>query len=333
MSSDHSTSISDIQSLVQELARLYRTDQASPAEDYSAKQLPLGLIVGNPRSGSTIILQVLASSGCFAYPSNLISRFAFAPDFGARVQQLLFDKRFDPDGTFSDLRSSCAISHSSDLGRSQGALSTNEFYHFFRRFFPGQLPRALDQRERDSIDLQRMLNELERTAAVFGKPLVSKGYMFQYHLAYFAGRMPNVIWIRSKRDPMFVMQSIYQARIKRGGLDNWWSVMPQEYEDLIKEDPFTQIAGQVYYTEKALDQGFSMLPKKNQFVVQYEDFCEDPRTHLESVKAHLEVTETPQEVTENQSVPNRLQNTNKIRIPQSELNKLEDAYRALTGRF
>ena len=33
------------------------------------------LVVGGPRSGSTVMMQWLASSGVFAYPSNLLSRF------------------------------------------------------------------------------------------------------------------------------------------------------------------------------------------------------------------------------------------------------------------
>lgn len=332
MSSRKSDFIGDIQSLLKEMAHLYRGDQTIAAEYRPVVKRPVGLIVGNPRSGSTILLQVLACSGSFAYPSNLISRFAFAPEFGGRVQQLLFDERFDPENTLADLRSSCSISLSSDLGKSQGALSTNEFYHFFRRYFPCQLPRELDQRERDSIDLQKMLNELERLAAVFRKPLVSKGYMFQYNLSFFSRKMPAIVWIRVKRNPIFIMQSIYQARIARGGLDKWWSVMPSEYEKLLKEDPFTQIAGQVFYTEKALDQGFSTLPEEKRLVVPYEEFCRDPRSYVERIKDLLGVGEGP-DSTGAHPIPGRLKNTNQLRISPAEMTKLEDAYRNFTGRI
>ena len=316
-----------------ELARLYQEAHSGVVPNSGLVKFPIGFIIGNPRSGSTILLQILALSGSFAYPSNLITRFSFAPEFGARIQQMLFDERFDPDGTFCDLRSHCDISLVSDLGRSQGVLAPNEFYHFFRRFFPCRLPKALTPQEKAAIDLKKMQYELQQTATVFQKPLVSKGYMFQYHLAYFAKRMPNVVWIRVKRNPVFVMQSIYRARMKLGDLRAWWSVMPPEYETLAHEDIFTQIAGQVFYTEKALDQGFAALPKKKQLIVLYEKFCKNPRFYLDCIQKCLGGMGSQSIENGNHMVPVFLQNTNHTIISEIEINRLKDAYRGFTGEI
>ena len=38
-------------------------------------KLPTVFIVGNPRSGTTLLYQWLAATGLFAYPSNIMSRF------------------------------------------------------------------------------------------------------------------------------------------------------------------------------------------------------------------------------------------------------------------
>ena len=56
---------------------------------------PLVFIMGPLRSGTTLFMQWLASSGIVAYPSNLLSRFYAAPAVGAQIQLLLTDPRYN----------------------------------------------------------------------------------------------------------------------------------------------------------------------------------------------------------------------------------------------
>ena len=93
----------------------------------------VGLIIGPPRSGTTVFLQFLASTGHFSSPSNLLTRFSYAPYIGVLVQKMLLNS-FDPHGDFVDIRS--APSFDSELGKSKGAFATNEFFHFENQFNP-----------------------------------------------------------------------------------------------------------------------------------------------------------------------------------------------------
>ena len=58
---------------------------------FSHPRLPVLFLVGNPRSGSTVFMQFLQSTGAFAVPTNVLSRFYYAPCIGAKIQQLLFN--------------------------------------------------------------------------------------------------------------------------------------------------------------------------------------------------------------------------------------------------
>ena len=65
-------------------------DILGPVEDrilqrYKMPKYPVIFIVGAPRCGSTLIMQWLAKTDRFAYPTNLLSRFYEAPYIGAKI--------------------------------------------------------------------------------------------------------------------------------------------------------------------------------------------------------------------------------------------------------
>src|SRR4249919_71291 len=99
-------------------------------EDRHAKVFLLGAM----RSGTTLYMQWLASTGQFAYPSNLLSRFYGAPLVGAKLQQLLTDPAYNFRNEILDFNA--PLDFRSENGKTTGALAPNEFWYFWRRFFP-----------------------------------------------------------------------------------------------------------------------------------------------------------------------------------------------------
>jgi len=102
---------------------------------HHAPERPVLFIMGCARSGSTFLHQILAATQLFCYPTNLMSRFYYAPYWGARIQQLLID---------ADLKGEILVgnatikSFKSELGKTTGALQPHEFWYFWNRFFPFQ---------------------------------------------------------------------------------------------------------------------------------------------------------------------------------------------------
>jgi hypothetical protein len=75
------------------------------------------------------------------------------------------------------------------------------------------------------------------------------------------------------------MQSILRAREHYHGNRNiWWSAKPKEYEWLNKMDLYHQIAGQVFFTEQAIQDGLAKIPETHWISIGYDSFCENPDT-------------------------------------------------------
>ena len=232
---------------------------------------PIGGIIGCPRSGSTLLMQVLISSYNFSYPTNLLSRFAYSPHIGALIQEMLLN-----DPSFQNNQPCASENFNSTLGKTSGLLSPNEFYYFFRNYLPTEHGEFIPEEKRKLINFQGLAKGLSSLETVLQKPFLSKAYMLQYNLELFEEKLPaKFFWIHIKRDPIPTMLSIYKARLSHNGnLDSWWSVKPKEFTYLQKLSPIDQIAGQVYYTEKAVSKNLKNI--NNKITVEYEELCSSP---------------------------------------------------------
>lgn len=311
--------------LISQLRVLLEPLQKSVNHDFSHAKLPVIGIVGCPRSGTTFMTQLLAATGAVSYPSNLLSRFAYAPHLGALIQQLLMNPEYDLGNEFSDLRSSSEFS--SNVGKTSGTLGINEFFHFWRRFFPIHDPGHLTEEELVQVDIDNLRKELASIQSVYNKPFMSKIMMLQYNLAYFAEKMPELKIIHVQRDPLYLMQSVSQARVKYYGSDKiWWSVKPSEYSFLKNAAPATQVAGQVLFTERAIQNQIKSLPEDRWVTARYEEVCDKPREFLVNLSERFAM---PELVDDLGGIDTSYKSGNTKRLSESELEHLQREYNLL----
>src|SRR5689334_4636024 len=83
-----------LDALLNELRNLLEPVERQSIVQFDALRSPSLLLVGSPRSGTTIFMQCMDATGAFAVPSNLLSRFSYAPFIGAKIQRLLCDPEF-----------------------------------------------------------------------------------------------------------------------------------------------------------------------------------------------------------------------------------------------
>lgn len=294
--------------------------QAEVNNEISDCYMPSTYIVGCPRSGTTALLQYLSSTGAWSYPTNLLTRFSSSVYIGSLVQEVLFNSNF---GLIKDYDS---FDFKSSYGRSLGPLNANEFFHFFRRFFPKGDIGHLTQKELSEVNVSDLLKEIETIAKTTNKPFLCKGLMFQYNLNYFQRVMPNNIFLYIKRNERFVMQSIYKARIKEtGNIATWWSAKPKEYEFLTNKSIEEQVAGQVFYTNKAIESNLELIPIKNKLIINYEDFIAAPEDlYAELVNKYRELGFPIERL--NFSFPKNIVDGNKDHIDKDTLNKMVNHY-------
>lgn len=315
--------------LISQLRLLLEPVQQRVNAESGYPEFPVIGIVGCPRSGTTFMTQLLAATGAVSYPTNLLSRFAYAPHLGALIQQLLMNPAYDLGNEFVDLRSSCEFS--SNVGKTRGGMGINEFFHFWRRFFPNHDPGYLTEEELGAADIDGLRKELATIQAVYRKPFMSKTMMFQYNLAYFSKAMPELKIIHVHRDPLYLMQSVTQARQKYYGSDNiWWSVKPKEYSFLKDEKPETQVAGQVLFTEQAIQSQIQDLPESRWITASYETVCEKPREFMTVLADRFAMPELVRDLS---GVDKRYPSGNTKRLSDDELELLQTEYKRLGGEL
>jgi hypothetical protein len=262
-------------------------------EDFLATSSALGpdypviFVMGPLRSGTTLFTQWLASTGIAAYPTNLLSRFYAAPAIGAQIQLLLTDPRFNFRNEILDFNQT--MSYESENGKTKGALAPNEFWYFWRRFLPfKELDWLPDDELFRVVDREKLVAELTSLTRVFGKPFALKSMILNYNIPYLNAIFNKALFVQIKRDPLTNMASILEARKRQlGSVNEWYSFKIPEYEKLKDLDPCEQVAGQVYYINKAIDQGLDGVAEQNKMTVQYEEFCENPESVYDELVAKL----------------------------------------------
>jgi hypothetical protein len=252
---------------------------------------PLVFIMGPLRSGTTLFMQWLASSGIVAYPSNLLSRFYAAPAVGAQIQLLLTDPRYNFRDEIPDFTN--PVTFDSENGKTIGALAPNEFWYFWRRFLPfGELDWLPDEELFRVVDQAGLRNELTTLTRVYEKPFALKSMILNYNIPFLSAIFEKALFIQIKRDEVTNVASVLDARKRQlGSEDEWYSFKIPEYPQLKELDSIAQSAGQVSFINRAVSKGMATLEAPRKLLVQYEDFCENPGRVFDELVMKLKVAE------------------------------------------
>jgi len=287
-------------------------------EEYHGKPLPhpLILIMGPLRSGTTLFMQWLANTGLVSYPTNLLSRFYEAPILGAKIQLLLTDPRFNFRNELGEFFQ--ANEYKSENGKTKGVFAPNEFWYFWRRFL-AEPSRDVwtDDELQLTMDVQTMKAELVGIMDVLQKPFAAKGMLLNYNIPFIDEILEKVLFVQIVRDPAANVASVLDARKRQLGSEKaWYSFKIPEYDRLKDLEAIAQCAGQVHYINKAVTKGMSRVHEDRKLVVQYEDFCANPREFFKKLTAKLGLSSS------SYNGPEGFKPTRDKELPkQSEINK------------
>lgn len=318
-----------LDTLIGQLKFILEPVQKEINKKYTVPEKPIILIIGCPRSGSTLLSQILAFTNQFSYPTNFLSRFAYAPVVGAMIQEMIFNPEYDFRKELLDVQ--VKTDFNSSIGKTNGALSINEFFHFWRRFFPNYDSQYLSKDELQKVNLLEMIKEIAAIEAVFNKPFLAKGQMMQFNLDYFSRRIPKIVYLYIKRDALFNMQSVLLARRKYYGTDKIWrSVKPKEYPLLKNMDPYFQVAGQIYFTEKTIEKGLAKLDNNSYLTINYEDLCSSPKDIYASV---IKLVNSIGGNIKKSDLPKSFRASNYNKLDDDEIDKLMNAYKYFKDKY
>lgn len=276
-----------LEELLAELSPLMQAAEDKLENNANASEFGNVFIVGSPRSGTTLLMQLLAQSGSFAYPTNFLSRFYSSLGVGCKLQKLLLS----PEYQFRDelnLQHHSNDFFSSDLGKTKGALAPHVFWYFWYHHFKFGDTSYLNAEQWANSDPTRFVNQLATMQNEFKKPVALKAMVINWNLKAFAELVPNSVILRVTRAPHEVLNSIYEARKRySGSYDNWWSFKPPEYSQLKKLGAKEQVAGFYLSMENALDNAFKTIPSEQQFTIDYSEICQSPNNVVNALNKKL----------------------------------------------
>jgi hypothetical protein len=249
--------------------RLGRVDLERPVSP------PPVFIIGAPRSGSTILYQVLTNGYDFDYISNLSALAYRSLFFAIRAHRWWFGDQ--PHGSFT-----------SEYGRTEGLSSPNECGRFWYQWFPSE-PHFVAGEEMPPGELWRLRATLAATAAHTGRPLLFKNLHCGQRLQVLRRVLPEAVFIFNRREPVATALSILRRRVQRyGSKEKWISVMPPNVEELRSLPYCRQVMGQVYHIERQISEDLQLFPPGQRLVTRYEDLCRDPAGEVARIEAFLE---------------------------------------------
>jgi hypothetical protein len=263
--------------LLQEAARraLAPCDRALAREERRlmasepARELPLILIVGPPRSGSTMLAQVLASVLDVGFATNLESMFPRSPLTATRLLQ-----RWQHSPSH-ELRS-C-------YGVTSGWQGLNDaFFHWDRFLGDDRYAPRVPVDEGTALQMRR---HFAHWTSIADKPILNKNNRNLACAATLARALPTALLLCTWRSPLAIAQSLLRARRwVQGSVERGWGLHARDASPAAGEFAAVDaVADQVEQLEGTRQRERAAVPASRWLDVSYEQFCANPRRLVERI--------------------------------------------------
>lgn len=237
-------------------------------------QYPFLFIFGLPRSGTTLLSQLLAHSLDVGFINNFMARFWISPVCGIRLAKSILKHE-----TFRGFKS--------DYGATLDLSDIHEFGYFWRKWLKKETLESVKNAplNESEIDWDGLKHVLANIQLEFAKPMIFKNIYGSYHLQKMKEVLGQVLYVYIERDPLDTAVSILNARKKYyHDLNKWWSYAPPEVMDLIKMDYWHQITGQIHYLKKFYYSEMDKLDDSLVVRIKYKELCHQPKMILNRIR-------------------------------------------------
>ena len=268
---------SDTEDWLLKLNKMMQVEEEAAYADDLKQDHPLVFIMGVPRSGTTLLTQLIAHNTNLGFINNFMARFWLAPVTGIRFSKILY--KDNPDTKYE-----------SDYASTNEVSDIHEFGYFWRELLQKDtMDKIVNSPQLEStLNWQHIRKVLLNIMKEFNAGWCAKNILGAYHAETFAKIFDKIIFINIERDLLDNCSSILQARKKYyTDLNLWWSYVPLEY-DILKSKPYMeQIAGQAYFLNKFYREKVENIGGKKSMSVSYEQLCHHPNEILAQLKTKL----------------------------------------------
>ena len=274
----------------------FETDYDSTEHTTSAQ--PILLVVGAPRSGTTLVYQTLAHCCEVSYFSNLTALFPRAPILATRW----FSHRFGVPAT--DFRSF--------YGQTTALSDPNDGFVFWNRWLGDD--RYSPTTELPPATIDSMLNFLRAWTTTFRLPFLNKNNRNTSCIALLAKAIPEAQFVVVRRNAMYVAQSLIHARKNiQGDKRASWGLMSRSVRG--DQDPLgyvDDICDQVLEIERDLQLQLNQVSASRIHSVAYESFCRDPVAMMEQIHDAIPDVRLRTDVIQKQPFPFKISNAQSV---------------------
>jgi hypothetical protein len=238
---------------------------------------PLLLIVGAPRSGTTLVYQVLAHVLDVTFFTNLSALFPRSPLTATRR---LLGAQPSSKPAFQNF-----------YGQTVGLAAPNDGFEMWNRWLGPDRYEAPKRLSPEGVrDMRRFLGAWTRT---FGRPFLNKNNRNTACIEGLAAALPEARFIVVRRDPVYVAQSLVLAReVVQGSRARRWGLASRE--STVADDPLAcldDVCDQVEDIERRLARQLATVPGDRYLEISFEDFCAKPAQVL--LQIHRAFPEIP----------------------------------------
>lgn len=252
-------------------------------------------IVGSPRSGTTVIRQVVSSSIESSYFTNTTNKlfriFSFPlPSISAILTNTIFRDRIKITND--------QLNYGTTPGRGAPCEGELIWGYWFQTKHNAVEPEELTEEHQTMMRLA-----VANTERIYGKPFINKTTVLSLRVTALAQVFPTAVFIRVRRDPIDIAQSLLIARKTK--YKEWLGAKPTECEQIDVDDLVKQVCTQVFFTEKKLSEGECVVGKERFWNISYKQFCNSPLSEMKKLSKFLASFSIPAALKED-AIPSKL---------------------------
>jgi hypothetical protein len=237
---------------------------------------PVVFIIGAPRSGSTILYQILTSFLDVQYINNFIDLARENINFG-----FLLNNRY--------LRKTSHKSYKSEYGKTnkEGLNAPNEGMFWYK-----WLPKDKHYVTSEDVSPKNKDILMKKVNAVinrYRKPFVIKNLSFSMRLDLLKEIFPEAKYIYIKRNPAETAMSVLKARLDNKIKKNKiWSILPKNYKEIERLEEKEMVISQIYHIEKQINIDSKKLTPDNFKIVYYEELCKNTLSVIDDLRYFIQ---------------------------------------------
>ncbi len=246
---------------------LYHLSEKKRYNRASRPNQPIIFICGTPRTGTTLMEQVLAKHLPVTYFNNLTAVFPRSPI----TANLLFQRFMRPK-----------IEFKSYYSKTLGFSGPNDAFYLWNRWMTedetGMQCVLIDSREDSMVKFFGAYQE------AFHKPLLSKNNSLNTRAKRIADVFENAYFICMTRDPAYLAQALLQTRMEiQGDAHIQYGVDNPDKPEIAQTSFVASICDQVLYHEQKNHEQQQLIGSDRFWIVPYEEFCKSPAAYVAKV--------------------------------------------------